>query len=522
MNQMIETALNTLYLRQITTRDQLIREALRVALTKEATAGSPDIDELFLNMKSATETKLGHFPADREDFYAIYSSLSAIDLFEFVSAVCENDREGLSATPEQLTSYVCQQITLCSPESVLIADAEKCFNGLDTFIAAAKGAVTLTTQNLLFFQLLLFLYSDNDRVSVQMVSIYAPLPEPEQYDYIFCLPVFGGKLPLEESLFLTRDYDSVALENLLSLLSEDGTLDFIAPAKITFASGGYEKLRQKITDDFAVGQLMILPEGTFRPWTAIKTYFLSVSKKRGNAVQVGELSLHGKTLKPSKIKELAAAEFSGHADWRIELLLSDDDENLHRFRQSSTPKVKLREIAEVFRGKSILKKDTSIGDIGVLNISDMDAGEVAYDHMDTISEEKRKVKRYELQDGDVLLSCRGTAAKTAVFTQQDFPIIASANIIVLRLKPGYVPGFVRLFLESPVGSVMLQSFQRGSGLMNLSPADIMEMELPDLPEPEQEHIAQDYKAENDRYRAAIAKAEKRMAEIKTQLFERMI
>ena len=38
--------------------------------------------------------------------------------------------------------------------------------------------------------------------------------------------------------------------------------------------------------------------------------------------------------------------------------------------------------------------------------------------MDTIVEEERKVKRYELLKGDVVLSCRGTAIKAAVFTAE--------------------------------------------------------------------------------------------------------
>lgn len=522
MTQEIELALNALYLRQITTREQLIREALRVAMTRASATAEMGVDELFSIMKFGTESKLGHFRADREDFYAIYMALSDIDLFDFVSAVCENDREGHSAVPHLLTEYVCTRIAQRAPKSVLVPEAERVFSGLRSIIAASDGTVTITTQNNLFFQLLQFLFRDDPNISVRMLSIYMLLPMPEQYDYIFCLPAFGGKVSQECAEFLTRDYDGVALENLMKLLSEHGTLDFIAPAKITFASGGYDLLRKSVLDRYWVEQLMILPEGTFRPWTAIKTYLLSISSDSHDAVQVGELAAHKGTLEPSKWRTLTVEEFAGHGDWRIELLLSDDDENLRRFRESPTPKVKLREIADVFRGKSILKKDTAMGDIAVLNISDIEDGEIDYDHMDAITEDERKVKRYELQEGDVVLSCRGTAPKTAVFSQQGFQVIASANIIVLRLKGGFIPGYVRLFLESPVGSTMLQSFQRGSGLMNLSPADLLELEISALPEAEQSQIANHYEEEKKRYKDAIAQAEQRIHDEKEQLFERMI
>jgi hypothetical protein len=52
--------------------------------------------------------------------------------------------------------------------------------------------------------------------------------------------------------------------------------------------------------------------------------------------------------------------------------------------------------------------------------------------MDTLEEEERKIKRYELVEGDVVLSCRGTAIKSAVFRQQDKTIIVHLEIRNLR------------------------------------------------------------------------------------------
>lgn len=63
-----------------------------------------------------------------------------------------------------------------------------------------------------------------------------------------------------------------------------------------------------------------------------------------------------------------------HEDWRIEFLLAADDENIQRFKNSNTQKVKLKDVAEVFRGKSILKKDTTLGNVSILNISNIESG----------------------------------------------------------------------------------------------------------------------------------------------------
>ena len=50
------------------------------------------------------------------------------------------------------------------------------------------------------------------------------------------------------------------MENMLGHLEEKGTLDIILPAKITFASMGFEKLRTHIIEHYSVEKILILPE----------------------------------------------------------------------------------------------------------------------------------------------------------------------------------------------------------------------------------------------------------------------
>lgn len=211
-----------------------------------------------------------------------------------------------------------------------------------------------------------------------------------------------------------------------------------------------------------------------------------------------------------------------HEDWRIELLLAEDDENIQKFKISNLPKVKLKDIAEVFRGKSILKKDTSLGNISVLNISNIENGEIDYRDMDTIDEEDRKVKRYELTTGDVVLSCRGTAIKSAVFEAQDKIIIASANLIVIRPKEKAKGEFIKIFFESPVGLAIIKSFQRGTTIMNINYADIMEMEIPLLPMNRQQEIIDQYNEELKAYKEAIQKAEVRWSNSKDNIYNELL
>ncbi len=221
-------------------------------------------------------------------------------------------------------------------------------------------------------------------------------------------------------------------------------------------------------------------------------------------------------------KEISTRDFLSHEDWRIELLLADDDENIQKFKNSYLEKVKLKEVAEIFRGKSILKKDTVLGSINVLNISNIENGEIDYSCLDTIEEEERKIKRYELINGDVVLACRGTALKSAVVRQQAKTMIASANLIVIRPREKVLSEYLKIFLESPIGIALIKSFQRGTTIMNINHTDIMEMEIPLLPITEQQEMIDRYRDELRIYKAAISEAQTRWQDTQNSLYNKFI
>jgi len=241
---------------------------------------------------------------------------------------------------------------------------------------------------------------------------------------------------------------------------------------------------------------------------------------------VGTLALNQDKFEATDVKSLTQSAFLNYQDWRIELILSEDDENIQKFKHSPLEKIKLKEVAEVFRGKSILKKDTKVGNIGVLNISNVNQGEIDYSEMDSIDEDERKIRRYQLEDGDVVLACRGTAIKSAVFTKQQRIIIASANFIVIRPLENetgkkVLGDYIKIFFESPTGLAIIKSFQRGTNIMNINHADIMEMEIPLLDLDTQQQLIQTYEQERQQYRKTIQAAETRWNQIKTQLYSKL-
>lgn len=567
MNKNIDLALNMLYQRQIFTREQLLNEILRVKLVqkemlnkefsfpyttdistsnKKQALNSSTKEKLFQFMKKTTEDDLGFFPADRDDFIDIYEILKEIDLIDFTLEIFKNDKIGTIISPIHLTTYMKNVVKDINPKKMLITEAEKHLSGLSEFIQEFNEShITLTTELKPMYLLLNLVFSSYENIRIIFESIYSDCLLNEKFDYIYTLPSFGFKIDNIGRSFITKDSDGIAVENMLGHLDENGILDIIVPAKITFAGQEYEKLRTFITNNYNVKSIFILPEGTFRPSTAIKTYLFKITKSPQDKIEIGTLNLnkvmmyneapvpdvtgisdsHQKQVLGSLLtedrKEIETNEFLSHEDWRIELLLSDDDENIKKFKDSDLKKVKLKDVAEVFRGKSILKKDTTVGSISVLNISNIENGEINYEDMDTIHEEERKIKRYELINNDVVLSCRGTAIKSAVFTQQDKIIIASANVIVIRPKDKILGEYIKIFFESPIGMAIIKSFQRGTTIMNINYSDIMEMEIPLLSMNEQKKMIENYNEELRIYKDAISKAENRWNDIKNNIYNKL-
>ena len=137
-------------------------------------------------------------------------------------------------------------------------------------------------------------------------------------------------------------------------LTEQGILHLIAPAKLTFGGAGLARLRRVLSKAFQVGRIEALPEGSLRPWTGIRAYWITLSKQPVSQVILGRLGWKDGNLSPEMEQSFTPARFADRKDWRVDLYLADSQAELARYRASDIPKIKLKEVAEIFRGKSIM------------------------------------------------------------------------------------------------------------------------------------------------------------------------
>ena len=460
------------------------------------------------------------------DFYQAY-------IHEFENLHWEDDlyyvmkvgRQGAGLVPDLLFTLMTDHI-MEETQSILIAEGEKFVPNLKTIVDNNEGRIfTITSSNPVFCKAMEWIFDGYENVTICNTDIYRYGFLNERFDFILSVPAFGTRdLAADSENFICREYEMVALENLLLHIGTFGKLAIVMPARITFAGGRVNDLRKFVTQMYKLEELAELPDGIFQN-TGIKTFLLVIGDGRTEDVVIRRYEAVGRKTKRSLVKALElkedtfamADELEEIGDWSIDKLLTQQDEEFMRYQASDTRKILLGEVAEIFRGKSVTKKDEN-GSIGVVNISNIGQYDIDYDGLDKLNEEERKVHNYILQEGDVVLPARGTAIRTAVFHEQSYLCIASSNIIVIRPKPSMLNStYLKIFMDSPIGNSMISSLQQGMTVMNISYKDLKLLEIPFPVIEEQQRISKEYTDSYKDYIESISAAEKRWQETLSRL-----
>lgn len=141
---------------------------------------------------------------------------------------------------------------------------------------------------------------------------------------------------------------------------------------------------------------------------------------------------------------------------------------------------KLSLIGEVILGhtfRSAISHDKN-GNFAVVQAKNIHKdGTVDYEELVRITHEKMRSKG-TVQDGDVLLSNRGTF-RSAVYRGDDTDVIAASSLYILRVQQKSVlPEFLMIFLNSPLGQKVLSSLNRGSIIQTIPRQNLLDLCIP--------------------------------------------
>lgn len=354
----------------------------------------------------------------------------------------------------------------------------------------------------------------NMNVNFITESIYSYRYCENKYDLIIAVPKFGTiSDAFLRSQMIASSWDLMATEILLKSLNEKGVLKVILTPKIIFSGGKDSKFRKYLLDNYKLLEIADLPAGLFNNVTMVKTVLLTLSTGTSDKIQVKKYvsdkplarNTECTSLNIDKEETISIEELQADDSWNISLLLESDDE-VTQYKNTGLPMVKLEDIADVFRGKAISKLDSG-KKVGVINIADIADNEIDYDKVSFVNDEQQKIIKYLLEDGDILISSRGTTIKVAMFEKQDEQYIPAVNFNVIRIhesaKSKIKSEYLKIFFASSIGQKLLASLQRGGVVMNINAKDLYSLNIPLLSLQEQQKIIDQYNEEFAKYKRTL-------------------
>lgn len=294
---------------------------------------------------------------------------------------------------------------------------------------------------------------------------------------------------------------------LLSSISTSRVLGVVSASSTFTQSSQY--FREYLLKESHINSIEELPPKTFSGM-GIQTFVLDIGgnnpKKK---IQI--------KAKDKELKEITREELAEKEEW-----------NLQRFYSSGfvimNQTVSLDDvIKDSFRGPPV--KRAARGDKLYL-VQNKDLKNTDYVNLEELEEDtfetNRNLERYYLQDGDLLIVCRGHSFEVAILKNiKDKKIVCSQNILTLRAGTKIDPYFLYLFFQSPIGQVELKARQVGSAQLILSVKDVQTIKVPMIPFEEQKRISKEFLTAKNKRDQVLKEIEKEFEEDTQKTFKKM-
>lgn len=188
--------------------------------------------------------------------------------------------------------------------------------------------------------------------------------------------------------------------------------------------------------------------------------------------------------------------------------------------------VALEELTEkIFRGyqftasqiDEMYTTDEKEANYKILEVSNIDNFGNIDDNLKLINSKGKDLNKHLLQKEDIVLSSKGTKTKIAIIENinDNECIVPSGSLIVIRLKKNkMIPIYLKAFLESEIGQMILNSIKTGIAIPSIIPSSLMKIivKCPDIQE--QEEFVDKYIMKYELYKVTEEKMNKYLKELK--------
>lgn len=308
----------------------------------------------------------------------------------------------------------------------------------------------------------------------------------------------------------SKNGDSICIQHCLKSCVNGGRLAIVVPEGFLFDKK-YKKTREFILKISNIRSIVSLPPGVFLPYNNIKTDILfldNINKNKNNKYYwYFEVKNDGFTLNNHREKidgnndlEVIISERESLYSAEKQLIklginkinipdVINNDFNLvgskylfTSIRESKYPMKKLGDLVDLLRGPfgSSIKKSVCV-----------ESGYKLYEQQNIINnnfnigryyltEEKfSELKKFEIQENDILITCAGTLGKIAIVPKKFEKGIINSVLMRLRIIDGLLPKYLKIVLESEAMQAEMIKQSIGAAIKNMRPGK----ELKNIPIP---------------------------------------
>lgn len=375
-------------------------------------------------------------------------------------------------------------------------------------------------------QLINFLITGNEDRIVRGDSIYEPMfkegNDLVKFDVSISNPPFMMKVDrgliqndtynrFRHGANLATNSDWITAEQVISSLKDDGKGAVLLPIGALFRGGAEERVRRSIISEDLIETIVKIP-GSVLSYTNIVACWVifnkNKEKNRKGKIQFIDLSSYiesidrrNKTISRDGVHK-AVQSYKNFEENEISFIVDSkkieeqnydlnafdyiQSEELIRNISSNMKMVEFSKIAQIRRGVQVNKGKLDALNTGsnrshyLISIGNITDGKIIVNESDMIQIERKWEGVYEVKQGDLLVTSKGSQFKVAI-VEEDIKAIVSANLFIVRVYDDkYIPEVLKYYLESELGQNLIQGIIKGTAIKSIAHKDIEKLLVPDV------------------------------------------
>lgn len=375
-------------------------------------------------------------------------------------------------------------------------------------------------------QLINFLITGNEDRIVRGDSIYEPMfkegNDLVKFDVSISNPPFMMKVDrgliqndtynrFRHGANLATNSDWITAEQVISSLKDDGKGAVLLPIGSLFRGGAEERVRRSIISEDLIETIVKIP-GSVLSYTNIVACWVIFNKNkeenRKGKIQFIDLSSYiesidrrNKTISKEGVHK-AVQSYKNFEENEISFIVDSkkieeqnydlnafdyiQSEELIKNISSNMKMVEFSKIAQIRRGVQVNKGKLDALNTGsnrshyLISIGNITDGKIIVNESDMIQIERKWEGVYEVKQGDLLITSKGSQFKVAI-VEEDIKAIVSANLFIVRVYDDkYIPEVLKYYLESELGQNLIQGIIKGTAIKSIAHKDIEKFLVPDV------------------------------------------